>query len=144
MGFWSWLTRDSSSPRDPSLTQALMALEQERIKRDAELAKLDHELRLKTRELEIQNIEALSTQKRLDQETRERLREERRENFRKAREAKAEKAAKNRAAAAPQAAAHHGLAGCRVCAAPSDPTLSAEEITWHAAGHPGAMSHIQA
>lgn len=141
MGFWDWLRGKReiapSPSADSALLAALLGAEQARIASYAELEKLDREVKLKEKALELENLDRISENKRKDAENREKIRQIRRENLNKANEVKrARKAAGN--SGGPQAS-HAGTPGCVVCADPSSPALTAHEIQWHAAGHPGAM-----
>jgi hypothetical protein len=117
--------------RDAELLSSLLQLQSDRIKADAEIERLDRDLRLQTKKLELENLERISEEKRKDADARERLRIQRREWAANARK----KVAANRDAATRVG----GTPGCVVCADPSSPRLTAEEILWHQNGHPGAM-----
>jgi hypothetical protein len=124
----------SKARADSELLSSLLKLQSERIAADSEIAKLDREITLRTKALELENLERVSEERRKDSEQRERLKQQRREWAAAAR-AKVGK----KATVAAQARVQSGLAGCAVCADPSSPKLTAEEILWHQNGHPGAM-----
>jgi hypothetical protein len=136
MGFKGFLTRlfgQSRKTADQELLAALLSIQQKRIEADSEIEKLDRELRLKSRQLELDNLEKTAAEKRKDDENRVRLRALRQQQAEHAREVKKQKAS------APAPSTTGRFAGCTVCADPSSPRLSAHEIQWHAAGHPGAL-----
>ena len=130
MGIWQWFSGRQSAT-DKLLT-SLLDLEGKRLNRDIELEKLHHELKLKTTQLEIENIERISEEKRKDADARLVLRQQKRESAQRMREIKAHKTSAHMNG-------HSGLQGCRVCANGSDPSLTAHEIQWHSAGHPNAV-----
>ena len=135
MGFWSRLF-GTAREHDKNLLESLLNLQAERIKADSELSKMEHEVRLKTKELELANLEKVGEEKRRDAEARAELREKRKEWAKKGREELAKKrlAAKGAGMPAPGA-----VLGCTVCADPGSVNLTAAEIAWHNGGHPGAM-----
>ncbi len=130
MGFWDWLTGRKKADRD--LLSAFIEAQTKRTELDQKREELAAQLSLKKLELEMENIERLGEEKRKDAADRLRLREQRKEWAKTAREKKRQLAVGH--------VASSGLAGCRCCANPSDPTLTADEIRWHAASHPGAIS----
>lgn len=130
MGFWDWLTGRKKADRE--LLSAFIQAQGRRIDADEKRDALQAQLTLKKLELEMENIERLGEEKRKDAADRARLREQRKEWAKTAREKKARLAVNG-------SIAHSGLAGCRVCANGSDPSLTADEIHWHAQGHPGAI-----
>lgn len=133
MGLSEWLF-GRQRKRDAELLTAMLSLQSERVKHDAEIEKLDREIKLKTRQLELDNLERISEEKRKDVEMRARLREQRRQWAQNARD---KLAAKKTSSGAVKVAG--GVSGCVVCVEPSSPHLTADEIRWHQAGHPGAM-----
>lgn len=133
MGFLKRLF-GGTSDADKALLKSLLDLQGERIKQDAESNKLDHEIRLKTKEMELANLEKIGEEKRKDAEARARLRDIRRENLAKGRVKLQEK----RAAVA-ATGGQPTVLGCTVCSDPRSVALTAQEIQWHNTGHPGAM-----
>jgi hypothetical protein len=123
--------------RDAELLSSLLKLQSDRISADAEIAKLDREITLRTKAMELENLELIAEQKRKDAIAKEDLRQKRREW---AAQARAKVAQKKAGATSSGPGPTLGVAGCVVCADPRSPRLTAEEIIWHNNGHPGAMS----
>lgn len=134
MGLWANLFK-TKRQADSELLNSLLKLQSDRIAADSEIAKLDREITIRTKALELENLERVSEERRKDAEARERLKQQRREWAAAARA----KVGKKAAALQQQGGVFTGVSGCTVCANPSNPRLTAEEITWHNAGHPGAM-----
>lgn len=100
---------------------------------------LESKLALRKLELEMEHLEAVHEERRKDAAEKERLRQQRREWAKAAREKIQKKANGMPLNGSPVRLS--GVAGCTVCADPSSPNLTADEIRWHSAGHPGAMAN---
>lgn len=135
MGWWRNLFR-ARSRADDDLFAALLKFQSDRLQADTEVAKLDRELTLRTKHLELENLERISEERRKDAVAKAELRDKRREWARQARE----KVGKSKQAPGEGRSFRSGVQGCVVCADSTSPRLTAEEITWHNAGHPGAMT----
>lgn len=134
MGFLDWITGRARADResDRALLKVFLESQQTRIVSDAEVSKLEREIKLKEKQLELDHLEAIHEERRKDAAARETLRAQRKQWAASARE----KLAQKRAAGVTVGG---GLAGCKACANPADVSLTADEIRWHSAGHPGAM-----
>lgn len=137
MGIFSWLMGRRQADREllSTLLEAQSAREATQQKRD----ELENKLALRKLELEIENVERISEEKRKDAADRERLKLQRRQWAATARQKIAEK--RTAMGSTNGASAFRGgVPGCVVCADPSSPALTAVEIQWHSKGHPGAMA----
>lgn len=123
MGWFRKGERDSER-----LLRAFLQTDAKRIEASSNLDAKKLELELRRLELEMEHIEALGEERRKDAKEKEANRIARREA---AANARAKLAAK-RGAGSPQ----NSPSGCRVCAEPSSPYLTPEEIWWHGLGHP--------
>lgn len=135
MAFWRKLF-GSQQRADNELLANLLKLQSDSIHADAEIRKLDREITLRTKALELENLERVSEQRRKDDEAREKMKQQRREWSANARSKLNQQKAQKQQQALPRV----GVSGCVVCADPSSPNLTGEEIGWHLAGHPGAMA----
>lgn len=136
----NWLFRgviEQAKDSNTLLIQQMMEVQSQRLKYDSELDHLKRELEFKQKQLEMDNLEAISEEKRKDRIAREQLRAIRQQNAAKARLAKTEKA---NGALMRNGAVPGRVSGCVVCADPSNASLTSDEIKWHSAGHPGAMA----
>jgi hypothetical protein len=133
-----WIARllGHQARADSELLSSLLKVQAAQIEANAKIAGMDAEIRLKTKALELENLERIAEEKRKDAMAKEELRQKRRQW---AADARAKLAAKKSQPASDGARLAGGIAGCVVCADPSSPRLTAEEITWHNNGHPGAM-----
>lgn len=107
------------------LIDALLTGELERRKAQAGLDEKLAEIELRKRTLELEHLTTIADEKRKDGEARAKLREQR------------QLWAANARARRKQNLSRRDAEGCRVCANQGDPSLTASEISWHHAGHPG-------
>jgi len=139
--FTRWLLRDDLATQrtaSEEVLQKLLEIERTRLTSNAELDKLKRELEYKNTQLELEHIEAISEEKRKDRAHKEQLRYARQQHAAAMREKLALKRAAGQIPVKPKLSA--GVPGCTVCMDPSSANLTAEEIKWHSAGHPGAMN----
>jgi hypothetical protein len=133
-----WISRllGSKEKTDNELLKSLLDLQREQISADSEIRKLERQITLQTKALELENLERISEERRKDAAEKERLRQQRREWAANARA----KLNQKKASTSSMAHAAGAIPGCVVCADPTNPKLTADEILWHQGGHPGAMN----
>lgn len=121
-----WFT--SRRRLEVELIDALLKGELERRRAQSDLDSKMAEIELKKREMELANLAAIHDEKRKDAADRQKLREQRQNWAKTARDKKRERDAGGNL--------FRRTEGCRVCHNQGDPTLTADEISFHHAGHP--------
>lgn len=128
-----WPFRKRGPSATDQLLQRFLALEESRLAHAATMEDRRQQLELQRLKIEVENAETLQKVKAQEAKDREELRQTRAKATAIAREAKAAK----RVATQSGAGAAQTPDGCRVCANPSDPTLTTHDVNFHYSGHRG-------